>query len=99
MLAEQWLTGSGSITNRFAVHEVRSYHAMFACTAAGSCASVMPRIVVDLMCHVAPIVEKPLMTVDTCLACRPGFATPAVTEFRDMLLQFSDIKVSGNASE
>jgi len=99
MLAEEWLTGSGSVANSFAVHEVRSYHAMFACTAAGSCISVMPRSVVDLMRHIAPVVEKPLVTVDTYLACRPAFATPAFSEFRDMLLQFSDIKDPGDASE
>jgi DNA-binding transcriptional LysR family regulator len=99
MLAEQWLAGSGSIVNRFAVHEVRSYHAMFACTAAGSCVSVMPRSVLDLMRHIAPVVEKPLMTVDTYLAWRPGFVTPAFTEFRNTLLRFSDVKGSGDASE
>jgi hypothetical protein len=38
------------------------------------------------------------MTVDTYLACRPGFATPAFVEFRDALARFSDIKEEANAA-
>ena len=92
MLAEEWLTGFGSIKEHFAVQEVGSYHAMFACTAAGSCISIMPRSVVDLMRHLGPVKEHPLMTVDTVLACRPGFETPAFAEFRKTLEAVSDIK-------
>ncbi|HBU97963.1 LysR family transcriptional regulator [Thalassospira lucentensis] len=92
MLAEEWLTGFGSIKEHFAVQEVGSYHAMFACTAAGSCISIMPRSVVDLMRHLGPIKEHPLMTVDTVLACRPGFETPAFSEFHKTLETASDIK-------
>ncbi|SOC28036.1 transcriptional regulator, LysR family [Thalassospira xiamenensis] len=91
-LAEEWLTGFGSIREHFAVQEVGSYHAMFACTAAGSCISIMPRSVVDLMRHLGPVREHPLMTVDTFLACRPGFDTPAFSEFRKTLETASDIK-------
>ncbi len=98
MLAEEWLTGYGTRPARFAIQDVRSYHAMFACTTAGSCISIMPRTVLDLMPRNASLVEKPLMTVDTYLACRPGFATPAFVEFCDTLAQFSDIRDEANAA-
>ncbi|NTH48932.1 LysR family transcriptional regulator [Agrobacterium rhizogenes] len=98
MLAEEWLTSSGTRPARFAIQDVKSYHAMFACTAAGSCISIMPRTVLDLMRHTASVIAKPLMTVDTYLACRPGFATPAFVEFRDALARFSDIKEEANAA-
>lgn len=97
MLAEEWLTGFGMVKGRFAVQEVRSYHAMFACTAAGSCFSIMPRTVLDLLRHTGAVEEKALMRVDTYLACRPGFSTPAFNEFRDMLAGFSDIKAEADA--
>lgn len=93
MLAEEWLTGFGTVKGRFSIHEVRSYHAMFACTAAGSCFSIMPRSVLDLLRHTGAVEEKALMRVDTYLACRPGFSTPAFTAFRDLLAGFSDIEV------
>lgn len=95
MLAEEWLTSYGTQKADFAVHEVRSYHAMFACTAAGSCISIMPRSVVDLMRHLGPVEEQPLMKVDTYLACRSGFSTPAFSEFRKTLAAFSNIEDQG----
>lgn len=98
-LAEEWLTGFGTVSNPMAIQEVSSYHAMFACTAAGSCISIMPRSVVDLMPPDTALDVMPLMTVDTCLASRPGFATPAFSAFRDTLLQFSDIESAGDAAK
>ncbi|MGX5734758.1 LysR family transcriptional regulator [Bosea thiooxidans] len=92
MLAEEWLTGFGTLKARFAIQEVRSYHAMFACTAAGSCFSVMPRTVLDQVRHTGAVEEKALMRVDTYLACRPGFSTPAFKAFRNTLAAFSDIE-------
>lgn len=91
MLAEEWLNGLGSRQERFAVQEVKSYHAMFACTAAGSCVSIMPRSVVNLIQHLGAVKEHSLMNVDTHLACRPGFSTPAFAEFRKMLQAASNI--------
>ncbi|MBY3230223.1 hypothetical protein RWK44_02620 [Rhizobium sp. 25PS6] len=58
----------------------------------------MPRTVLNLMRHTASVAEKPLITVDTRLACRPGFVTPAFVEFRDTLTQFSGIKEEANAA-
>ncbi|BCP54858.1 LysR family transcriptional regulator [Kaistia sp. 32K] len=98
MLAEEWLSGLGTLKGRFALQEVRSYHAMFACTAAGSCFSVMPRSVVELLRPVAPVEEKALMTVDTYLACRPGFATPAFLALRDTLAAFSNLEGGDHAA-
>lgn len=37
MLAEEWVTGFGTRQASLKIQEVRSYHAMMACTAAGSC--------------------------------------------------------------
>ncbi|TGR64409.1 LysR family transcriptional regulator [bacterium M00.F.Ca.ET.194.01.1.1] len=91
MLAEEWLTGLVLSKARFTVQEVKSYHAMFACTAAGSCVSIMPRSVANLMQHLGPVKEHRLMTVDTYLAWRPGFRTPAFSEFRNTLVEFADI--------
>ncbi|ASV84109.1 lysR substrate binding domain protein [Ochrobactrum quorumnocens] len=92
MLAEEWLSGFGSSRERFAVQEVKSYHAMFACTAAGSCISIMPRSVANLVQHLGAVKEHPLMMVDTHLACRPGFSTPAFAEFRKTLQAVSNIE-------
>ncbi len=92
MLAEEWLSGLGSCRERFAVQEVKSYHAMFACTAAGSSISIMPRSVVDLVRHLGAVKEHPLMMVDTHLACRPGYSTPAFAEFSKALQAVSNIK-------
>lgn len=98
-LAEDWLTGVGARRAHFTVHEVRSYHAMFACTTAGSCVSIMPRSVADLMRHFGPVEERALMTVSTCLASRPGFMTPAFSAFRQTLEEFSDIEERDDAQQ
>lgn len=90
MLAAEWLSGSGTCPQPFTIQEVKSYHAMFACTVAGTCISIMPRSVVDLMRHLGPVEEHPLMIVDTFLASRPGFSTPAFSEFSQVLQAFSD---------
>ncbi|CAH1649306.1 hypothetical protein CHELA20_10370 [Hyphomicrobiales bacterium] len=39
------------------------------------------------------------MMVDTYLACRPGFATLAFSEFRKTLERFSDIKDGSKAKQ
>ncbi|MGV6875808.1 LysR substrate-binding domain-containing protein [Pseudochelatococcus sp. B33] len=98
MLAEEWVTGFGSRPAQLQIHEVKSYHAMVACTAAGSCFSILPRSVVDLVPDAGRFTIKPLMTVDTCLANRPGFGTPAFNAFRDTLSGFSDIQDTADAS-
>lgn len=97
MLAEEWVTSFGTKPATVQVQEVRSYHAMIACTAAGSCFTVLPRSVLDLTPNAGDFTIKPLMTVDTWLACRPGFATQAFSAFRDTLRSFADIRDAGDA--
>ena len=79
------------------IQEVGSYHAMFACTAAGTCVSVMPKSVADTLSHLGSVEEHELMTVDTHLACRPGFATLAFLEWRKRLLAASNIEPATSA--
>ncbi|ANG98787.1 LysR family transcriptional regulator [Brucella pseudogrignonensis] len=99
MLAEEWVTGFGSRSAQLQFQEVRSYHAMVACTAAGSCFSILPRSVLDLVPDADKFTIKPLMVVDTHLASRPGFRTPAFTEFRETLQTFADVRDGTHATE
>lgn len=86
-LAEKWLTRAA----RFQVHEVRSYHAMLACTAAGACFSIMPRAVLDLSPEAQCFTIKPIVIVDTHLATRRAFETPAFAAFSTVLKNYSNI--------
>lgn len=97
MLAEEWLIGENAARSRLKIQEVGSYHAMFACTAAGACVSVMPKSVADTLSHLGSVEEHELMAVDTHLAYRPGFATPAFLEWRKRLLAASNIEPSTSA--
>lgn len=97
-LAEEWITGFGARPAQLRVHEVRSYHAMVACTAAGASFCVLPRSVLDLVPDAGRFTVQPLMTVDTSLAVRAGFSTPAFMELREALLESSDIS-SARTSE
>lgn len=94
MLAEEWLTGFGTRKAQLAIQEVGSYHAMYACSAAGAAISIMPRSVLDLMGSADNVKIHPLMAVDTHLASRPGYNTPAFREFRDILLESGNIPTS-----
>jgi DNA-binding transcriptional LysR family regulator len=98
MLAEEWVTGLGARPAALQIQEIKSYHAMVACTAAGSCFSILPRSVLDLVPDAGRFTIKPLLTVDTWLATRPGFKTPAFNEFRDQLLGGSNIAAAGDAA-
>nr|WP_207145398.1 LysR family transcriptional regulator [Afifella marina] len=98
-LAEEWVTDGGTRSARLQFQEVRSYHAMIALTAAGTCFSLLPRSVLDLVPEAGRFTIKPLMTIETCLAERPGFKTPAVLQFRKTLRAFSDIAESPDAPQ
>ena len=89
-LAEDWLTESSTRAHRFTLHEVASYHAMFACTAAGACVSIMPRSVAALMATQAPLPHVSLGRFETSLVWRKGFSTPALASFRDCLADAGD---------
>ncbi|WP_434030350.1 LysR substrate-binding domain-containing protein [[Pseudomonas] boreopolis] len=95
MLAEDWIAGSASRPVALQVHEVRSYHAMVACTAAGACFSVLPRRVLDLFPDAARFTVVPLVRADTWLVSRPGFKTPAFEAFRDLVVASSDFAGRG----
>lgn len=82
-IAMSWL-GSGGRT--FRVQEVGSYHAILACVAAGQCAGVLPRALLDLLREPPPLQIQPLLRIDTLLVRRQGFATPAFAALRDSLL-------------
>ncbi len=86
-LAEEWITGFGARPAQLRVHEVRSYHAMVACTAAGASFCILPRSVLDLVPNAGDFTVQSLMAVETSLAIRSGFGTPAVNELRDVLLE------------
>ncbi|WP_234707390.1 LysR substrate-binding domain-containing protein [Rhodopseudomonas palustris] len=92
ILAEDWMTESGSRPAQIRFQEVRSYHAMVACTAAGSCFAILPRSVLDLVPDAERFTIKPLMKVETVLASRPGFKTPAFMALRGMLGAVSEIE-------
>lgn len=99
MLAEQWITGFGTRPAQIRLQEVRSYHAMVACTAAGSCFAILPRSVIDLVPDAGRFTIKPLMTIETFLASRPGFKTPAFIEFRDTLRAVAKLETPRHAPE
>lgn len=82
-IALSWL-GSGGRTLR--VQEVGSYHAILACVAAGRCAGVLPRALLDLLREPPLLQIQPLLRLDTLLVRRQGFATPAFNALREHLL-------------
>ncbi|MED5609138.1 LysR family transcriptional regulator [Pseudomonas sp. JH-2] len=81
-IAEDWLNAEGP---RVQVQEVGSYHAILACVAAGSCVGILPRSLLDLQREPPAVQLLPLMTVDTLLVWREGYATGAFARFRESL--------------
>lgn len=88
-LCEDWLLAEGGPVPK--VQEVPSYHAMFGCTAAGACISIMPRSVVALMGPPDAVREIPLMHVVTYLAYRAGFETAAFSAFRECVAEAANL--------
>ena len=82
-IAVSWLSSGG---RTFRVQEVGSYHAILACVAAGRCAGVLPRALLDLLREPPPLQIQPLLRIDTLLVRRHGFATAAFTALRNSLL-------------
>lgn len=91
LLVEDWLAGPANKRPAPSIQELGSYHAMVACTAAGSCFSVIPQSVLDTVPNAQRFTTKPLMRVDTWLATRPGFKTPAFESFRSVIEESSDL--------
>jgi DNA-binding transcriptional LysR family regulator len=99
MLAEEWLTGMVSSRAQHRLQEVRSYHAMVACVAAGTCFSILPRAVLDSVPHNNQFTIKPLMTSSTYLVSRPGYGTAAFKELCATLADVGDFKGEANAEK
>lgn len=90
LLAEDGLaalagTGVPRLPVALDIHEVGSYHAMLACVAAGGCAGVLPRSLLELLREPPDLREVPLAEVDTLLVWRAGYATPALAALREAL--------------
>ncbi|WP_417277497.1 LysR family transcriptional regulator [Celeribacter sp.] len=96
-LAEDWLMSGGSSV--FRVQEVPSYHAMYGCTAAGACLSIMPKSVAELMGSSGAVRAMPLKQVVTHLAWRTGFDTAALRAFRAYLTECSNLQEQTNHAQ
>lgn len=88
-IAENWLMSGGHWPLR--VQEVPSYHAMYGCTVAGSCISIMPRSVARHAGFLKSVRELHLAEMVTYLACRKGFNTSAYCALRTNLIEASDL--------
>lgn len=81
-IAEDWLNAEGP---RVQVQEVGSYHGILACVAAGACAGILPRSLLDLQREPPALRLLPIMSVDILLVWREGYATGAFERFRETL--------------
>jgi DNA-binding transcriptional LysR family regulator len=99
MLAEDWASGMAAQRGRLRLQEVKSYHAMIACVAAGACFSVLPRAVLDSVPNIDRFTIKPLTEVKTYLISRLGYRTAAFTELRATLVAAADFKEISSAQE
>ena len=81
-IGERWLGQSGA---PLWVQEVGSYHAILACVAAGTCAGVVPRVLLELQLTPPAVRQVPLLEVDTLLVWRRGYAAPAFRAWREQL--------------
>ncbi|MFG1424930.1 LysR family transcriptional regulator [Roseixanthobacter glucoisosaccharinicivorans] len=80
-IVETWVTRSGLGERELRPLELRSYHAILACIAAGGCLGVVPRSVLALQPAMASISCQPLATVPTLLIRRRGFRSAACDAF------------------
>lgn len=76
--AQQWLANSRSLK----VLELGSYHAIFACVAAGTSVGVAPRSVFELQRTPKGVRAQPLAKIDTLLVHRRGFSSAAFQALR-----------------
>lgn len=84
-LGEAWMQQHHPHGQPPRVLEVASYHAILACVAAGRCAGVVPRAVLELMREPPPLQLVPLHTCPTVLLHRPGYDTPALRALQEAL--------------
>ncbi|WP_263141611.1 LysR substrate-binding domain-containing protein [Pseudomonas sp. RIT-PI-AD] len=90
-LAQSWLESArpGGAAP-LGVQEVGSYHAILACVAAGACAAVMPRSVLDLQREPPRLRALALTRVETLLVWRGDYASAAFDAFRNLLTEGRD---------
>jgi DNA-binding transcriptional LysR family regulator len=90
-IAEDWLADTTEPhKTSIDIQEMGSYHGMLACVVAGSCASLVPRSVLELLRDPPDVHTHPVMTVDTWLIWRRNFNTPAFAALRDVLTSSQD---------
>lgn len=82
-IAEDLLGVAGS--TEWKVQEMTSYHAMIACTAAGSCVTLLPESVLALGDLPSSMKTLPAGRIDTVLVCRQGYDAPAFRYLADQL--------------
>lgn len=84
-IAQEWLGHGSPAKPALAIQEVGSYHAMLACVAAGSCASLVPRSVVELLREPPKVQAFSVTTTPTWLVWRRHFNTPTLSAWREVL--------------
>jgi DNA-binding transcriptional LysR family regulator len=82
-IGETWMTRDG---NPPRILELASYHAILACVAAGRCAGVVPRSLLDLMREPPALRLVPLQSCDTVLVQRRGYQSAALDALRELLI-------------
>ena len=79
-IAESWL--GGAAPRRL---ELGSYHAIFACVAAGSCVGVAPRSVLEVQRENPAIKGYSLQSIETLLVWRKGYRSAALAALEQQL--------------
>lgn len=82
-IGEAWMQQRTGRAPRVLV--LASYHAILASVAAGRCAGVVPRAVLDLMREPPPVQWVPLQRCDTVLVRRAGYRTAALDALQGAL--------------
>ncbi|MFG0268666.1 LysR substrate-binding domain-containing protein [Pseudomonas sp. zjy_14] len=83
-LAQEWLAAN-THSAPFLIHEVSSYHAMFACLAAGRTACIVPEGLLSLQPAPENVVSHKVAIVSTWLVHRRGFNTAAFDAFMQQI--------------
>ncbi|WP_198971268.1 LysR substrate-binding domain-containing protein [Xylophilus sp. ASV27] len=81
-IGETWMTRAGAPPR---ILELASYHAILACVAAGRCAGVVPRSLLELMREPPPLRLVPLQSCDIVLVQRRGYRSAALDALRELL--------------
>lgn len=84
---EAWIRDVGLQPQINPVREVNSYHAIMASVAAGSCAAVMPKSVIDMYPRVRKQPMQTLGEMRTWLVWRAAFSTPSLTALHALLVK------------